>query len=427
MKRIETLRSAQAALAPAIVVTPPSSDGVPVPTTQAEKVSLFAELFRGRADVYPRRWENSRTGKSGYSPHCAREWKAGCEKPRVKCGECPVKAFVPVTDRVLVDHLQGLIVAGVYPLVEGDRCHFVAVDFDGPGWQGDVAAFAEAARAAGLPVAVERSRSGNGAHAWFFFAGQVPAVAARQMASYLLTEAMSRRSEIGMKSYDRLFPNQDTVPRGGFGNLIALPLQRAARQKGNSVFIDEAFEPFADQWAFLARQPRIPGETVALVAREALRQGRVLGVRFAAMADDDQAPWHRPPSGIRHSLPAGGAPERLEVVLGQRIFVPRAGLSPAFTAEVRRLAAFQNPVFFEKQAMRFATGGIPRIITCAEEDALHLSLPRGCLSDSRGARRLLRKHARDPGRARHGPSAGSALPRDAHFGAGARLRRARTA
>lgn len=253
VKRIEALRRAQAAPAPPILVTPASSDGVPVPISQAEKVSLFAELFRGRTDVYPRRWEN-RTGKSGYSPHCAREWKAGCEKPRVKCGECPVKAFVPVTDRVLVDHLQGTIVAGVYPLVEGDRCHFVAVDFDGPGWQGDVAAFAEAARAAGLPVAVERSRSGNGAHAWFFFAGQVPAVAARQMASYLLTEAMSRRSEIGMKSYDRLFPNQDTVPRGGYGNLIALPLQRAARQAGNSVFVDDAFKPFSDQWAFLSRQ-----------------------------------------------------------------------------------------------------------------------------------------------------------------------------
>ncbi len=380
--RIDVLRTAETTpYAPAISVPPAPPVGVAVPITQAEKVALFAAMFRGRTDVYPRRWENARAGKTGYSPHCAREWKPGCEKPRVKCGECLVKAFVPVTDRVFIDHLQGAIVAGVYPLVEGDRCPFVAVDFDGHGWQSDVAAFAETAAATGLPVAIERSRSGDGAHAWSFFGDQVPAIAARQMASYLLTEAMSRRSEIGMKSYDRLFPNQDTVPRGGYGNLIALPLQRAARQKGNSVFVDDAFTPFPDQWAFLARQPRIPGDTVALVAREALRQGRVLGVRFAAMTDDDTAPWNRPPSGSRRSVPTGVAPEKLEVVLGQRTFVARAGLPAALIAEIRRLAAFQNPVFFEKQAMRFSTGAIPRVITCAEEDPLHLSLPRGCLPD----------------------------------------------
>lgn len=384
LTRIDALRSADVARPePAISLPLLPSAGVVVPTTQAEKVSLFAGLFRGRTDVYPRRWENDRTGKSGYSPHCANEWKRGvCEKPKVKCGECAVKAFVPVTDRVLYDHLQGETVAGVYPLVEGDRCHFVAVDFDGSGWQADVSAFAETARTVGLPVAVERSRSGNGAHAWFFFEDAVPAIAARQMASYVLTEAMSRRSEIGMKSYDRLFPNQDTLPRGGFGNLIALPLQRKARRQGNSVFVDEAFTPFDDQWAFLARLPRIPAETVALVAREAVRLGRVLGVRFAPMKDDDEPPWSRPPSRAR-SRPVlqGPLPAKIDAVLGQRVFVERRGLSPALLAEIRRLASFQNPVFYEKQAMRFSTGGIPRVVTCAEETERHVVLPRGCLGD----------------------------------------------
>jgi superfamily II DNA or RNA helicase len=380
--RIEALRAAATPRpGPAISVPAPPARALAVPTTQAEKVSLFASLFRGRTDVYPRRWENPRTGKSGYSPHCANEWQRGvCGKPKVKCGDCPVKAFVPVTDRVLHDHLKGEIVAGVYPLVEGDRCHFVAVDFDGSGWQGDVSAFAETARVAGLPVAVERSRSGNGAHAWFFFGDAVPAVSARQMASYLLTETMSRRSEIGMRSYDRLFPNQDTLPRGGFGNLIALPLQWEARRKGNSVFVDEAFTPFEDQWAFLAGYPRIPGDTVALVAREALRQGRVLGVRFAPTVEEEVAPWARPPSGLcRRSVPLDQVPERIQVVLGQRVFVDRAGLSPPLVTEIRRLASFQNPVFYEKQAMRFSTGGIPRVVTCAEETERHVALPRGCL------------------------------------------------
>ncbi len=275
--RMDTLRAAALALpdSPPIAVPPPPAARGAVPTTQAEKLALFGGLFRGRIDVYPRRWENSRTGKSGYSPHCANEWKRGvCNKPKVKCGECASKAFVPVTDRVLYDHLQGEVVAGVYPLVEGDQCHFVAVDFDGAGWQADVSAYAETARKVGLPVAVERSRSGNGAHAWFFFEAAVPARAARQLASYVLTEAMSRRSGIGMRSYDRLFPNQDTLPRGGFGNLIALPLQWEARRRGNSVFVNEAFEPFENQWEFLARLPRIRRETAVLVAGEALRHDR---------------------------------------------------------------------------------------------------------------------------------------------------------
>jgi hypothetical protein len=241
--RIDSLRTAALALELPITVPPPPTSQLPVPTTQAEKVALFGRFFRGRTDVYPRRWENARTGKSGYSPHCAKEWKRGCGKPKVKCGECTNKEFFPVTDRVLYEHLQGENVAGVYPLVDGDRCHSVAVDFDGAGWQQDVSAYASTARAVGLPVAIERSRSGNGAHAWFFFAAAVAASAARQLASYVLTEATSRRSEIGMKSYDRLFPNQDTLPRGGFGNLIALPLQWEARQHGNSVFLNDAFEP----------------------------------------------------------------------------------------------------------------------------------------------------------------------------------------
>ena len=356
-----------------------------VPFTQAQKVALFATLFRGRVDVYPRRWENARTGKSGYSPHCANEWKRDvCDKPRVKCGECPAQAFVPVTDRVLYEHLQGGIVAGVYPLVEGDRCHFVAVDFDGSGWQGDVAAFAKASRAAGLPVAIERSRSGNGGHAWFFFEGSVSAATARHMASFLLTEAMSRRSEIRMASYDRLFPNQDTLPRGGFGNLIALPLQREARLKGNSVFVDDAFTPYTDQWEFLVRLPRIATATLALVAREAVPTGRVVGVRHAHLDEDDALPWTRPPSGVRRpNIERTLLPEKIDVVLGQRLFVDRRGLSPPLFAEIRRLASFQNPVFYERQAMRFSTGGIPRIVTCAEETEHHIILPRGCLSDLR--------------------------------------------
>lgn len=257
----------------------------PTPRTTAEKVALFGALFRGRADVHARRWENARTRKAGYSPHCANEWRRGlCGKPRVRCGACPARALVPMTEQVLLDHLRGAVVAGVYPLLEGNRCWFLAIDFDEGSWQEDVAAFVETSRAAGLPVAVERSRSGRGAHAWFFFAGPVAAIDARRMASRLLAESMSRRPERALSSYDRVFPCQDALPRGGLGNLIALPLQREARLAGNTVFVDDAFVPFADQWAHLAGLLRIAPETVALVAGEAQRCGPVLRVREAEVS-----------------------------------------------------------------------------------------------------------------------------------------------
>ncbi len=195
-----------------------------VPSSSAEKVALFRNLFRGREDVFPRLWEKTKTGRKGYSPVCSNEWVGGvCRKPRVKCGRCSHRAFLPVTDQVVLDHLQGRHVIGVYPLLPDETCFFLAADFDGPSWQEDVTAFVATCQRIGVPPAIERSRSGKGAHAWFFFSGPVAASVARQMGCHLLTETMSRRHQLGMASYDRLFPNQDTMPAGGFGNLIALP------------------------------------------------------------------------------------------------------------------------------------------------------------------------------------------------------------
>ena len=187
-----------------------------------EKVGLFRSLFRGRTDVFPKHWHNPKTNKKGYSPACSNEWVRGvCDKPRVKCGECPNQAFGAVTDRVILDHLQGRHVAGVYPLLEDETCWFLALDFDKDGWREDVTSFVETCHRFGLTAAVERSRSGNGAHVWFFFSSPVPATDARKLGCYLITETMAARHELPMASYDRLFPNQDTMPRGGFGNLIA--------------------------------------------------------------------------------------------------------------------------------------------------------------------------------------------------------------
>jgi hypothetical protein len=238
------------------------------------KIAVFRSLFRGRDDVYPRRFESRKTGRSGYAPACANEWVRGvCEKPRIKCAECPNRRFLPVTDDVIRWHLSGCdaegqpFIAGVYPLLQDETCFFLAVDFDKAGWRDDAAAFLEACRHLNLSAALERSRSGRGAHVWFFFEEAIPAALARRLGSHVLTETMERRPDIGLDSYDRLFPNQDTMPQGGFGNLIALPLQRAARKQDNTVFLDSAFVPWADQWAFLGAFARSGGRRLKRSSR----------------------------------------------------------------------------------------------------------------------------------------------------------------
>lgn len=358
----------------------------PVPTTADEKIALFKRLFRGREDVFPRLWENIRTGKKGYSPACDNEWVRGvCEKPRMKCGDCPNRAFSPVTDQVIADHLRGKHVIGVYPLLSNETCSLLAVDFDKEAWREDAGAFAATCRAMDIPVAVERSRSGNGAHAWFFFARPVPAAIARKMGCYLLTETMSRRHQLAMASYDRLFPNQDTMPAGGFGNLIALPLQKEARERGNSVFLDDRLEPIPDdlQWAHLAAIRRLDPMEVDRLAAEATRSGRVVGVRLATFHDEpDPEPWTRPPAGRPRAKRLDGAmPSAVSAVRAQRIFVDTTGLPSSLVAAMKRLAAFQNPEFYKKQAMRLSTALTPRVIQCFAEEGRFLALPRGCLDD----------------------------------------------
>jgi superfamily II DNA or RNA helicase/very-short-patch-repair endonuclease len=355
------------------------------------KVRLFRSLFRGREDVYARRFESRRTGRHGYAPACANEWARGlCEKPRDKCAECLQRRFLPLTHEIVRWHLAGAdaggepFVAGVYPLLSDDTCRFLAVDFDKSGWREDAATCLETCRRLELPAALERSRSGLGAHLWLFFEAPLPAALARRLGSYVLTETMERRPELGLDSYDRLFPSQDTLPQGGFGNLIALPLQGAAREKGNSVFLCADFEPWPDQWAFLASLKRLGRERIERTVEMAERRGRVLGVRLPPQEDDEREPWSLPPSR-RPALPpiAGALPQAIELTLGNQVFIPKDGLPPGLRNRLLRLAAFQNPAFYQAQALRLSTYGTPRIVACAGDFPLHIGLPRGCLGDVR--------------------------------------------
>jgi len=353
------------------------------------KIALFRSLFRGRADVYPRRFESRKTGRAGYSPACANEWVAGiCEKPRIKCSECSHQRFLPVTDEVIRWHLSGrddqgrAFVMGIYPMLLDETCFFLAADFDKAAWQEDAAAFLETCRQMNVPGALERSRSGHGGHLWFFFDEAIPATLARKLGAHLLTETMERRPDIGLDSYDRFFPNQDTLPPGGFGNLIALPLQKRPRESGHSVFVDERFAPYADQWEFLSSIRRINRREVEEIVRLAEAKGKVIGVRLTPEDEDEATPWLTPPSRRRReaSIP-GPLPESLELTLGNQIYIRKEALSPALRNRLIRMAAFQNPEFYKAQAMRLSTYDKPRIIACAEDHPQHLGLPRGCLEE----------------------------------------------
>ena len=399
--RLATLHNELAAERPVQIVIPPTTTPVmaTAPMTNAAKVALFRSLFRGREDVFPRRWENTKKGKSGYSPACDHEWEYGlCEKKkgpdagrRATCGECQNQAFIAVSDEEVAKHLRGDQVMGVYPLLPDETCWFLAADFDKKSWLEDVAAFVETCALHGVPAAIERSRSGNGAHAWFFFASPVPAVVARKLGCFLITETMDRRHQLSMESYDRLFPNQDTMPKGGFGNLIALPLQRQARDAGNSVFVDAAFKPWPEQWAFLAGAKRLYASFVHALADEASRRGQVIGVRRSdTQDDDDRTPWNRLPSGRpRKVVITEPLPPQVKAVSSQRLFIEKAGLPSPLLNQLMRLAAFQNPEFYKKQSMRLSTTLTTRVIACAENLPEHIALPRGCLSE---AETLLREH-----------------------------------
>jgi superfamily II DNA or RNA helicase len=356
----------------------------------ARKIACFRALFRGRSDVYPRRFESRKSGKSGYQPACGNEWARGlCEKPKTRCSDCPNPRWLPVTDEVVRWHLSGQdpqghpFTMGVYPMLLDETCFFVAVDFDGETWLPDVGAFAEICRQRGIPVAVERSRSGDGAHAWFFFEEAIPAILSRKLASHLLTETMERRPEVGLKSYDRLFPNQDTLPKGGFGNLIALPLQRVPRERGRSVFLAADLSPHPDQWAYLGNARRVSRAEAESVVAEAERRDRVIGVRLVPDDDFALAPWETPPSRrARHPPIPGRLPAALHLVLADQIYFEKAPLPPMLRNRLIRLAAFQNPEFYRAQAMRLTTYGKPRVIACAEDHPGHIALPRGCLDEA---------------------------------------------
>jgi superfamily II DNA or RNA helicase/very-short-patch-repair endonuclease len=353
-------------------------------SSSSAKVGLFRSLFRGREDMYPRRFESRKTGKSGYSPVCGNEWVRGiCEKPKIKCSECRHRRFLSVTDDVIRWHLSGQddfgnpFVMGMYPMLLDETCFFLATDFDKSTWQEDAIAFLNTCHQLNIPAALERSRSGKGAHVWLFFAEAIPAILARKLGCHILTETMEHRPDVGMDSYDRFFPNQDTLPQGGFGNLIALPLQKKVRDLGNSVFVDEHLVVYADQWAFLSGLRKITRQETEALVRHAEAKDRIVGAHLSLSEEENPTPWNRQ----RLAPLVTDVPENLEIVVGNEIYIHKNGLSPGLKNRLIRLATFPNPEFYKAQAMRLPTHEKPRMITCAGDYPAHIGLPRGCIEE----------------------------------------------
>lgn len=346
-----------------------------------EKVALFRSLFRGREDVFARRWQSRTSGKSGYQPVCINEWNPEfCDKRQYKCAECPNRRFAPLTDGDVYRHLEGKSadcrdVVGLYVLNADNTCHLLCADFDDKncehGYEDDVRAFVAVCRDWGVPCSVERSRSGNGAHVWIFFGEPILAAKARKLGNAILTEAMGRDARLSFKSYDRFLPNQDVLPEGGLGNLVALPLQGQARRHGNSVFVDDSFEPYADQWAYLLTVDKLAEWQV----------DAVLSLHAPAMpmgplsSTSETKPWETPPAPVIDSSDFAG---RLVIVRSNALYLPLKALSAKVANHLKRIASFRNPEFYTRQALRLTTYNVPRIISCAEIVGDYLALPRGC-------------------------------------------------
>lgn len=345
--------------------------------TPEQKVTIFSRLFRGRTDIFANRWQ-SQLGRSGYSVACDNEWAKGiCNKPRIKCQECNHRQFSVLNDQVIYRHLAGLQVVGLYPLLQDNTCYLLAADFDKGNWQEEVKAMSQACAKFSVPHAIEISRSGNGAHLWVFFKDQIPANEARSLGFGLLDAAMEIYPNLSFDSYDRLFPNQDILPEGGFGNLIALPLQREARRSGNSSFVDTELNVIDDQWQYLTKIKKLSKQELSKLLSQLFSNNSLLPEQGIA---DNGPPWDI--TAKSKPLALENSPQQITITLANHIYFEIKAIPSALLARLRRLASFSNPVFFKTQALRFSTHGIPRFISCARIEQGYLALPRGCMDEA---------------------------------------------
>ena len=358
-------------------------------SSNSEKVAFFRSMFAGRKNVFARRFESAKTGKKGYSPYCENQWVRGvCGLLKGwKCSDCPSRKFVAYSDEVVRWHLRGFdaenkpFEIGVYPMETDETVSFAVIDFDKSSWRRDALAVVRKVREVGLPVALERSRSGKGAHIWFFLSDPMSTKMVRAALNYIITLTLEAHSEISLDSYDRIIPNQGTLPKGGFGNLIALPLQAEARKIDNSVFVNDDWVAYKDQWQFLASVRRVEKGEIYRLADRAKEEHRSL-IETGLTHRDESQPW----SSFLPLWSVNGADRKngnvikkpIDVVLANRVYVSQEALTDELRGRLVRLASFSNPEFPKAERMRISVYGTPRIISRAMNGERYLELPRGC-------------------------------------------------
>lgn len=342
-----------------------------------DKISIFSNYFRGRDDVYPY-LSIGNDGRKYYTPACLNEWdKNICNKTMgKKCKDCKYRENKPLDFEVIRNHMYGNpknknTSIGLYPLLDDDTCYVLVFDFDDKNSdkfiKEDVLAFLSVCDKYGIDALMERSRSGKGIHVWIFFEDRVKAVTARKLGSLLLSKTMEIRDNLSIKSFDRMFPNQDFLPKGGYGNLIALPFQNEPSKYGNTLFVDRNFMQIKGQFQYLSNTHKltkdevfdkirvISGETIDISSEE---------VNLKSEVKDKKKNNYK-------------FPKKIDVIFDDMVYIDKANLNAGVKNSFRRLATFANPEFYKNQRLRLSTYNIPMVIDCSSEDDRYLKIPRG--------------------------------------------------
>ena len=341
--------------------------------SREDSVKIFMNYFKGRNDVYPYlSIDKNNPNIKYYIPACANEWKNGvCNKTMgKKCKNCQYRENKPISKDTIYKHMYGNYPIGIYPLLENDTCFFLSLDFDDKDSKkdikSDVLAFASVCDKYEVPIAIERSRSGNGIHIWMFFDTNIKARTARKLGSLLLSKTMEI-SNISISSFDRMFPNQDTLPKGGYGNLIALPFQNEPSKYGNTLFIDRNFILIKNQMQYLSSIHKLTEIEVFEKIKQLSNETIDISHEIIDMQNEVKL---KSKNNIDY-------PKSIKVILKDMVYIDKANLDGVVKNSFRRLATFANPEFYKKQKLRMSVYNVPMVIDCSKEDEKYLKLPRG--------------------------------------------------